>query len=233
MFPEPISSLFQFLYPSLCESCHERYVLKSELFCTHCLYQLPFTNFSYEDENIFTRHFWGRIPIQYGHALFYYVKKGPVPKMIKRIKYKNEPELAIRIGQEYGHHLKTQGIDQSVNYLIPVPSHKKKIRQRGYNQAALLCKGMSRVLGIPILSDVLIRTEYNSSQTTKTRNERVQNLSNSFSVQQNPFTSNDHVLLVDDVLTTGATLEACGAALLAEAPEISLSLACLALGLNQ
>lgn len=225
--------LINLVYPSLCHACEEMPVFQDRPFCTHCMYTLPFTKFNKNTENQFTRHFWGRIPIERGYAMFYYIKGGPIPKMVKRIKYQNDVRLALSLGKEYGLILKNHASMKSIDYIIPVPIHKKKRRIRGYNQAQLIAKGLSEVLEIPILNDVLVRTQFNASQTTKIRKDRIDNLALSFELKdKNSFKIVDkHVLLLDDVMTTGATLEACGLQIL-KAKNVKLSLATIALGLN-
>lgn len=221
--------LSQLFYPNLCRSCDNRPPIKDRLFCTHCLCKLPFADIDAPHDNSFTRHFWGRLPVKYGLSLFYYVQNGPVPRLIKALKYNGQSILGKKLGREFGVLLKNSPFLNEIDLIIPVPIHPKKLKIRGYNQALVIAEGMAEELCIPINAECLIRSNFNASQTLKTRNERVIDLGKSFTLAS-PDISGKHVLLVDDVLTTGATLEACGLELL-KADNIEISLATLAQGL--
>ena len=220
-----ISDMF---YPRLCRSCDKRPPVKDRLFCTHCLYKLPYTSFENPEDNLFTQHFWGRIPIVYGLSLFYYVRNGPVPSMIKQLKYNGQSKLGKALGAELGLFMKGTELKEEIDIIVPVPIHPRKKRTRGYNQAQMIAEGLAKELNIAIDKECLVRTNFNASQTKKTRNERVKDLAKSFALSSDSI-SNKHILLVDDVLTTGATLEACGTELL-KAENVKLSLATLAQG---
>lgn len=221
--------LNQIFYPNLCRSCDKKPPVPGRLFCAYCLFHLPYASFDSPGNNEFIRHFWGRVLIKYGISLFYYVQNGPVPEMIKSIKYKGAGNLGKDLGRELGIQIKACAFISEIDLIVPVPIHPKKKRIRGYNQAQMIAEGLSKELKIPVGENVLERSNFNESQTRKTRNDRVKDLRESFVLGKKDI-SNKHILLVDDVLTTGATLEACSTELLKQ-EGVKVSLATLAQGL--
>lgn len=158
--------------------------------------------------------FWGRVPIQRIDALFHYRKNSPIQTILHRIKYHHYPELAEELGRYYGNYLAKSGKYTEVDWLVPIPMHPKKERERGYNQAACFAKGISESLKIPIHQKIIHKSMLSSSQTKKNRSERNRELAQSFSLNPRFRKVNQHFLLVDDVLTTGATLDAAASQLL-------------------
>jgi len=178
--------------------------------------------------NAFTDRFWGRVPIVTGAALYFFSRKSPIQKALHRLKYQNQSDIGTRIGRQLGHLLKQSSLYADLEGIIPVPLHPKKERLRGYNQSAMLAAGLADALRLPVMTGVLIRNAYSESQTRKRRMARFNNVQDVFSVQRPDRIRGKHLLLVDDVLTTGATLEACGQALL-QAPDVRLSMATIAI----
>lgn len=182
-------------------------------------------------ENEFTDRFWGRVPLVAGAALYYFNRKSPIQKALHQLKYHNQADIGVRLGQQLGYLLKQSPQFHTVEGILPVPLHPKKERIRGYNQSALLATGLSDILQVPVLSGILTRQQFSESQTRKKRMERFDNVNDVFTVTRPERIRGRHLLLIDDVLTTGATLEACGQVLL-ETPDVRLSMATIAIAVH-
>ena len=222
-----LSSFLGLLYPNLCLACSEHLPTHKEYICITCQYKLPETGFHKEWENPFTERFWGRINLFSGAALYHFTKGGKTQQLIHHLKYNGKREVGIRLGQLYGNYLKEAPAFECSELIIPVPLHPKKIHSRGYNQAAVFAQGLSEGMNIP-WSSVLKRNQFTSTQTHKSRLERFDNVSTAFEVKNASMLEGKHLLLVDDVITTGATLEACALQLL-KIPGIRLSMATIAI----
>ena len=220
--------LMHLLYPNLCVGCQADLPAESDCFCLGCRRQLQVTNMHTEIENAFTERFWGQIPLARGAAMYAFQRRSPIQRALHQLKYKNQPDVGVRIGRRFGYMLARAGTFQSVQAIIPVPLHPEKERQRGYNQSAMFAQGLAEVLALPVLVNCLVRRHLASSQTRKKRMERFDNVREGFTLQGPERIQGKHLLLVDDVLTTGATLEACGRVLL-EAPGVRLSMATIAI----
>jgi len=181
--------------------------------------------------NAFTDRFWGRLPLVTGSALYYFSRKSPVQKALHRLKYQNQAAIGVSIGNAFGRLLKQSPFYQDLEGIVPVPLHPKKERLRGYNQSAMLATGLADVLQVPVMTNVLIRYTQAESQTRKKRMARFDNVREVFAVQHTSRIRGKHLLLVDDVLTTGATLEACGQILL-EVEDVRLSMATIAIAVH-
>lgn len=197
-------------YPDLCLACSRHLSATDDVLCLRCLYYLPQTRYHLEPENPFTERFWGRLRLERGAALFHYVKGGRVQQLIHRFKYNGKREVGLRLGAFYGRQLRASPHFQGVELIIPVPLHPRKQHRRGYNQSELLARGLSQTMGIPWRSDLLERVAFTTTQTRKSRLDRLENVQNAFRLSAPAALEGRHVLLVDDVMTTGATLEACG-----------------------
>lgn len=209
-------------------ACGKNAPVNNDFFCVSCDYKLPKTDFHLEKENEFTRRFWGRLNIEAGAALYRFVKGGRAQGVVHNVKYKNQRELAVKLGERYGEVLKNAPIFKSVEVIVPVPLHPKKEHQRGYNQSDLFAQGLSISMQIPWEQHALKRTHYTETQTKKTKLERLENVLNVFALDDISKIKGKHVLLVDDVLTSGATLDACGNKIL-DLPNTKLSLATIAM----
>lgn len=219
------------LYPFPCAICNIQQPPPSDAICLKCSYDMPKTDFHLRKKNEFTDRFWGRIFLEAGAAAFYFRKKESVQKMLHSFKYKNRPEIGFFIGFSYGLKLAKSELFQSVDCIIPVPLHPRKLRQRGYNQSALFANGISAAMGIPTIKNVLIRTENSDSQTRKGAIERLINVEEVFKVKPSKSLIGKHILLVDDVMTTGSTLEACAIPLL-KLKNTKLSMVTMAIAIN-
>lgn len=203
-----LTPLLDLLYPELCISCDEEYPLDGVPFCLNCYAELPFTTLHDERDNIVEKFFWGRVPVEKGTALFYFQKGEVVQEMLHRLKYKNEKSIGTYLGNYYGEILKESNFLKDIDLIIPVPIHPKKHRKRGYNQSLLIAEGIGKKNDIPWSEKAVIKATETTSQTDKSREERLNNLLQTFEIAEPELLNGKHVLIVDDILTTGATLEA-------------------------
>lgn len=218
-------------YPRLCLACERKDVPPKQILCISCEAKLPRTNFHLYKENEFTQRFWGRLPLEYACALYFFEKESRAQNLIHNLKYKGKQKVGIMLGQVFGKLLKDTPSYQDIDLIIPIPLHRKKERQRGFNQSAVFAQGISEEMEIPWQRDILIKTKNTSSQTKKSRKERFENVVEAFHVLSPKKLEGKHILLVDDVLTTGATLEA-GAVKVLEVPDTKVSLATIAFAKN-
>ena len=174
-----------------------------------CQYHLPKTKFHLDRENPFTDRFWGRVPINAGAALYYFAKGGRTQKLIHKLKYDGKRKVGIKLGNLYGRMLKESPYFHKIDLIVPVPLHPRKKQKRGYNQSDLFAQGLSEEMEIPRAPNALKRLEMTETQTKKSQAERFANVAEAFAVNDPKILKGKHVLLVDDVMTTGATMEAC------------------------
>lgn len=211
-----IADFADLLYPSLCCGCAKSLGVNEKVLCTKCRINLPETNQHKQpyDESLLNK-FAGKVPVQFLASFLYFRKGGIVQKLIHNIKYKGQKEIAKEIAHWYGCQLHNESnLFTEIDLLIGVPLHKSRLKQRGYNQAHWIALGLSEALNIPVIEDVLICHKFKKSQTRKNRMERWDNVKSVFSIQKADAVIGKNVVLVDDVLTTGSTLEACAAQLL-------------------
>ena len=212
-------------YPNLCLGCGEALYKNEKYICTKCLYSLPKTNFHKSRKNMVSELFWGKVPIQFATSYSYFHKKGVLQNIILNLKYKGEKEVGMELGKHLGRELKTSDF-ASIDTIIPVPLHKKRLKKRGYNQSEWIAKGISEIMGKPIDNKSVIRTINTETQTKKTKAQRWENVKDIFQVKNKNEIINKHVLLIDDIITTGSTLEACASVILKE-KNTSVSIATL------
>jgi len=222
-----VNDFINLFYPNLCAACGN-YLFKNEkVICTKCLYHLPKTDFHLQKHNPVSILFWGRVPIEYAAALYTFSKGSKYQKLIHKLKYHGAKEIGIELGKLLGYNLHQSEYFQEIDIIIPVPLHPKKQKIRGYNQAEVIADGISQSMKKPVVTNSLIRTVHTQSQTKKNKLERWENVDNIFGIQNREQLSHLHVLLVDDVVTTGSTLEACAHAL-QMADDVKVSIAILA-----
>ncbi len=224
-FLEAMVGLF---YPNLCCACGKNLLLSQQVLCIDCQYRLPKTQFHHHADNPFAERFWGRLPLHAGASLYFFTKGGRVQRLLHALKYEGRQELGRYLGNMYGAELAQSSLFAGIDLIVPVPLHPRKRRQRGYNQSDCFAEGLSEALGRPWLPNALIRQSFTQTQTRKSRFERLRNVEEAFALQQPQALSGKHILLVDDVMTTGATLEACGL-LLTGLPDVRLSMATIAI----
>lgn len=227
LFLSPFEHLLYLFFPRICAACHHSLFTNEEVVCTSCQYHLPKTNTHQIPDNIIEQTFWGRADIKAAAAFLYFKKKGKVQKLIHQLKYKNREEIGIWLGKHYGQYLCKQTPYADADMIVPVPLHPAKQRRRGYNQSEVFALGLSEKMGIPVVKDALARQSDNKSQTGFSRYLRWQNTQDIFCLNKYDQLRHKHILLVDDVITTGATLEAC-AKLLNDAEVASVCIATIA-----
>ncbi len=204
-----LKSFSLLLYPDTCCACGATLVSGEEHLCSHCLTGLPRTGFHLYKENQLTKVFWGRVSLETGTALYYYQKGSRVQKLIQNFKYRGNQALGHYLGFLLGQELRSSAFYAGLDCIIPVPLHPAKERSRGYNQSNVIAGGISGVLDIPYSTNLLIRRQATSTQTRKSRFSRWENVSSVFQTPDREFLCHKNILLVDDVVTTGSTLEAC------------------------
>lgn len=215
------------IYPRSCICCDNLLLKSEEFICNQCFINLPQSKFESDNESELDKLFYGRVPVQKAGAFLIFEKSGKVQKILHSIKYNGNKRLAFRVGQWYGEKLKEYNVFVMADCIVPVPLHPKKQKQRGFNQSEEFAKGLSDSLHIPVVNDNLIRAEFTSTQTKKSKAERWENVKDKFELMYPERLENKTILLVDDVITTGATLDACYQAL-NSAKEIKLSVISLA-----
>ena len=211
MFLNDFIALF---YPDLCLVCGNNLLKHEECICTTCLHKTPKTNCFKQRENEVSKIFWGRSKLENAAALFTFNKDGNAQKLIHTLKYEEGKNVGIFLGEQLGFAIKESEFFNNIDIVIAVPLHPKKQKLRGYNQSSYLAKGIKEVLSVPINKKSLLRIENTDSQTRKKRFSRWENMMNSFDLKNSNKLMDKHILLVDDVVTTGATLEACAQKLL-------------------
>jgi ComF family protein len=221
------NDFLELFYPSYCLTCGDRLPGNEKLVCFQCWSDLPVTNFNFDAENKVAQLFWGRVQIENATSFFSYKKGSRYQHLIHQIKYKGFKELGFELGQRFGFFLKESENFASVSAIIPVPLHPRKLKKRGFNQSEWIANGISEITGLPVVTGNLYREIYTTTQTRKTRYQRFQNVEGIFKLNQAEKLNGKHILLVDDVVTTGSTLEACAFPLL-ENGQIKVSIATLA-----
>ena len=196
-------------YPEVCAACNTSLIEGEKHICLQCEYDLPKTDFHLHRDNTIEKHLTGRIEFEKAAANYFFTDKSKVQHLIHSIKYKGNKGLAIYTGKQYGFELKESGFTKGIDVILPVPLHASKLKQRGFNQAELFAKGLEESTGIPINNNVLKRLIATPTQTKKSRTQRWENVETIFAITDTQTLENKHILLVDDVITTGSTLEAC------------------------
>jgi len=223
-----ISDFIGLLYPNTCVGCGKSLNFNENCICTACLYNLAKTNFHLTPENPVSRMFWGRANIQNATAFFYFQKGTISQKMLHGLKYNGAKEVGLVLGKYFGSVLSTCEAYGDIDFAVPIPLHPKRQKERGYNQSEWIAKGIAESLNCQLSADNLFRKIYTKTQTKKSRQERWENVEDIFSLRKPEVYENKHILLIDDVVTTGSTLESCAAQLL-KINNTRVSIACLAI----
>lgn len=222
-------SLLHVVFPHVCGGCGSDFLNVESNLCIRCLSSLPETNFEKHIGNPVEKIFWGRIDLASASSTYYFTKESLMQHLMHQFKYKGNKALGLQLGRLMGTALKMSGRFHDIDALIPLPLFPKKERRRGYNQATILCDGISEVSNIPVFNKVISRPLATETQTKKGRIERWRNIEGKFLLSDATAVQNKHLLLVDDVITTGATLEACGnELLLAGGVKLSIATLCVA-----
>jgi ComF family protein len=215
------------IFPELCQACSGNLVNGEDVICMNCVYDLPYTQFQHQPDNVVAKQLWGRINLQSVYVLLYFTKGGKVQNMMHQFKYKNMPRIGNRLGNIAGKQLANADRFKDIDFIIPVPLHPRKLKQRGYNQSAQFAEGLAEKMKAQIDFGNLIRLKHTDTQTKKSRFSRYENMREVFTVLYPERLAGKHILLVDDIITTGATLEACGLELL-KIPGLTLSVGAIA-----
>lgn len=212
------------VYPDVCYACGGRLIKTENVICLECLHALPLTYFHKDHTNPVSQRFAGRIPFEEAAAIYFFAKRGRLQKLIHLLKYKSKYEVGLRLGQEVGRVLWQETRWKNVDYIVPIPLHVKKIKTRGYNQAMAIAEGISDKTNVPVLRNAVGRKIHNISQTkTASVQGRWENVKDIFEVRNIKGLAGKHLLIVDDVITTGATMEACAMHLNKSIPDIKIS----------
>ena len=222
-----VSPLAHLFFPHVCAACGSDVIIEPNLLCLQCIQDLPHTFYARLPDNPVEKIFWGRIELSAAMSECYFSKGTIVQSLIHQLKYKGNKKVGFMLGNIMGKSLLDSNRFMDVDAIVPLPLNSKRARERGYNQSEILCNGISKVLGIPVLNGIVIRTRSTETQTKKRRGQRWENVEGSFDVINKEYLTGKHLLLVDDVITTGATLEACGSVIL-KIPATRLSIATLA-----
>lgn len=219
-----LRELTALFFPDLCAACQQPLVRGEQTICTSCLAALPYTDYHIYPENPVEKLFWGRANLRKGMALFHFNKGNRVQNLMHELKYHGNSQVGLVIGRLLAAKLNESGRFSEITHVIPVPLHKKKQKMRGFNQSELIARGIGEVNGWKVDTESLVRIVNNPTQTRKSRFDRYKNVSGVFALENAERFYGAHVLLVDDVVTTGSTLESC-IKTFENLKEISVSLA--------
>ena len=209
-----LKEILNIFYPNVCLCCKNPLTVQEDTICLTCRFDLPITNFSSEIENLVEKTFYGRVQVESGTALFYFLKPSNVQQLIHELKYKGQQQVGEFTGNWLGEELLLSGRFENIDCIVPVPLHKNKLKKRGYNQVTIFGETLSKKLNIPFYEDVLFKTDASKTQTKKLRFDRWKNAQHKFIIHNSEKISNKHILLIDDIITTGATLESCAKTIL-------------------
>lgn len=220
--------LLNLLYPRFCQSCESVLLTNESVLCTKCIHHLPLLWNHEDNENDSKKVFYGRLNIENATSLLRFENKGRVQQLIHKLKYGRQEEIGEFFGKWLGGELKELKSYKEITAVVPVPLHKVKLRSRGYNQVEKFGKEIAKALEVPYIDNVLVKKSASKSQTLKSRLARWGSIDETFTIEHPELLENSHILLVDDLITTGATLEACAGKLMS-IPNIKISLASMAI----
>ncbi len=209
-----LTQFLELLFPRLCVVCEDKLIANEQHICLSCLLHLPATDHLKNRGNTMEQLFYGRVAIERACAYFEFKKGSRYQQILHELKYRNQKSIGEYLGRKFGSQCRQDEILAGADYICPVPLHPKKERQRGYNQSYHFALGISETMQIPLAPDNLFRQQYTTTQTRKSRWNRWKNMEGIFAQKQPELFQDKHIILVDDVVTTGATLEACAAAIL-------------------
>jgi len=229
--PPILQSVLHLFLPHHCAGCGSDVISEKQVLCLRCQSALPFTGFHLHQHNPVEKIFWGRMPVNNAASLLYFTKDSLLQQLIHQLKYRGNKEIGHYFGEKIGEAIRQSKHFNGLDALVPLPLYAARERKRGYNQAAVVCEGIASTTQLPILKKVITRVKATAAQTHKRRTARFQNMEGKFRLRNAAAIQQKHILLVDDVVTTGATLEACGQTLLA-AGNVQISIFTIAFTLK-
>lgn len=207
------SAIINLFFPQTCHACDALLTDNENHICVTCRHKLPLTNYHFDRPEIITKVFYGRVQLKAATALFYFHKEGRVQRLLHNLKYNGKEELGRIFGNWLGAELQESSSFNSIDVVIPVPIHPNKLKQRGYNQVALFAQCLAKALNVSCMDSVLLKSINTKTQVFQSKEARYQSVAHSFYAGNLAAINHKHVLLVDDIITTGATIEACALAL--------------------
>lgn len=222
-----IIDFLSLIYPNVCQVCGKSLFRNEHILCMKCKHHLPKARFTNDRDNPAAQVFWGRVPLKMVITGFLYNKGNAIQQLIHSFKYRGFKEIGIFLGAELGTEIAKNDLCEDITFIIPVPLHPKKQKKRGFNQSEIIAVGIAAKIGAKVNTSILYRKTSSGTQTRKSKYERWQNVESIFSIKDESLLKNKHILLVDDVITTGATIEACAQCLL-QVEGVRLSVAAVA-----
>lgn len=222
-----LEDFISLIFPRYCLACYHSLVKGEEIVCTSCLADMPHTFSHLDPENFLKRRLLLRMPLRHAFAIFRFTKTSKVQALLHALKYQQQPEVGIALGRMYGEKLKSAGYQNAWDIIVPIPLHHSRQRKRGYNQSEKFASGISEKLNIPVVTNAVTRKHHTQTQTRKSKRQRWDNVHAVFELNRAHELGGRKILLVDDVVTTGSTVEACGIVLL-EGGCLELSIVCIA-----
>lgn len=226
------TDFLELFFPETCEVCGESLRYSEKIICTNCLSDIPRVYIHNKEHNPLEDLLWGQIPYTKATSFFNYTKKNPYAVLLHNLKYKNQQNIGVFLGEMFAVELQNSGFLEGIDAIVPVPLHKKREHKRGYNQSSAIAKGIANISKIEVLENIVIRKINTKTQTTKSKEERKQNVANIFEVTNQEILKDKHVLLLDDVITTGATCISCAEAILEQGFIKNISIASIGLARN-
>lgn len=223
-----IKNLINIFFPKVCYGCDNMMTDNEKYVCTKCRHELPVTNFHFDNKEAVKKVLYGRVQLENATSLLRFEKKGIVQELLHKLKYKGYQEIGKFFGDWLGSELHLSNNYRDVDMVIAVPLDRRKLRKRGYNQVHYFSKAIAESLGVPVLDNVLLKSGTTQTQVFKKRSLRWDSNKEVFKVVDFKFISGKHILLCDDIITTGATIEACANQLL-KAPDVKISIATMAI----
>jgi ComF family protein len=220
--------LVDLFFPPSCLACSNTLHDNEVVICVECRHHLPLTNYHFNEDRPLNRLFFGRVQFVDATALFFFHKNSRVQKLLHHLKYNNQQSLGTILGTWLGLELKASMRFENIDLIVPVPSHKKRIKKRGYNQVVPFAKAIANVLNIPSDDSILIKIKNTKTQVFQTKEQRWKSVAHCFKLNKKELIYKKHILIVDDLITTGSTIESCSKALLDGCVK-SLSLAAIAI----
>lgn len=204
-----LSHLVSLFFPDNCPGCGNNFLRGEKVICHRCLHTLPKTNYHKNPDNPVAKNFWGKANLHAATSVYFFDKGETLQHLLHQLKYRGNSKVGYALGRQVATELQHSDDFRNADVIVPVPLHPKKLLMRGYNQSEVIANGMSEVWGTPVLPALLIRTKHTATQTHKSRFDRFENVRDVFHLEKKDSYSGKHILIVDDVITTGSTILSC------------------------